>query len=752
MKKAIIQSFVLVLSVTFMLALSGCASNLPNAPSQTGDNKTLAQGGPAGMKTFGSWNEVSDFLRAANPSSGYSYGGGMGRNLMLPSMAMGEMKTAFDSSAPEPQSSSASSYSQTNVQVAGVDEADIVKNDGKYIYVVGNEYGYYGVGPFSFSDNRGKITIIDAYPASGMAKAGEVSFEGRASEMFVYKEKLVVFGSKYKQMSYPRVESAAICLHCIIPPYYSQDFAFMKVYDISNKASPALVKEIEVKGSYVSSRMIEGKVYGVFSDSASYVDPMPLYAVDGIAQKVAPADIAYFDYPDSNYNYNEFLSIDLDDLSRQETHRIVLMGYAQNLFVSQENMYVSFTKYDYYYPEWEVFSEVYGSYLPKEAVDRISAIDASNYSAWRQDRMKMAEISPYAQEIAERIGSGQREKLQNDYSKKLSALQEKRAREAEKTEIHKLSLSGFEAVGKGEVPGHVLNQFSMDEYDGHFRIATTIQQVWGMGSQTMPSSSGIYVLDKEMKTVGKVEGIAPGESIYSARFMGNRAYLVTFKKIDPFFTVDLTVPEEPRLLGKLKIPGYSDYLHPYDENYIIGVGKGAIASEEGDFSWYQGVKLSLFDVRDLENPREVAKFEIGDRGTDSYALSDHKAFLFDRQKNLLVIPITLAKLDRSKYANGTVPDWAYGDYVFQGAYVFKISPEEGFALRGTITHASQEELLKSGEYYWSSANVMRSLYMDDYLYTISDRYVKANDLPSLAAISSVQIGDMTDRSGQTYIK
>ncbi len=205
------------------------------------------------------------------------------------------------------------------------------------------------------------------------------------------------------------------------------------------------------------------------------------------------------------------------------------------------------------------------------------------------------------------------------------------------------------------------------------------------------STNNVYVLDQNLDIYGRLENLAPGEQIYSARFMGNRCYLVTFKKVDPLFVIDLTDPGQPEVLGELKITGYSDYLHPYDENHVIGIGKEAVAAEEGDFAWYQGVKISLFDVSDVANPKEIAKYEIGDRGTDSPVLNDHKAFLFDRSKNLLVLPVSVAEIDPSQYPGG-MPSWAYGEVVWQGAYVFDISLERGLELRGKITHCDGEEL------------------------------------------------------------
>jgi uncharacterized secreted protein with C-terminal beta-propeller domain len=184
----------------------------------------------------------------------------------------------------------------------------------------------------------------------------------------------------------------------------------------------------------------------------------------------------------------------------------------------------------------------------------------------------------------------------------------------------------------------------MDEHNGFFRIATTSGNNWGEGSQT---SNNIYILDETLNQVSKIENIAPGESIYAARFLGDRAYLVTFVQVDPLFTVDLSDPYNPRILGELKIPGYSEYLHPYDETHIIGIGKEVDPSIDADkvhtpgaiyYTAILGLKIALFDVSDIENPIEEAKIVIGDRGTDSPALYDHKAFLFDREKNSLSSP------------------------------------------------------------------------------------------------------------------
>jgi len=221
-----------------------------------------------------------------------------------------------------------------------------------------------------------------------------------------------------------------------------------------------------------------------------------------------------------------------------------------------------------------------------------------------------------------------------------------------------------------------------------------------------------------------LEKLEENESIYSARFLGDRLYLVTFRRIDPLFVIDLSEPTNPKVLGKLEMPGFSDYLHPYDETHIIGIGKDTKDNEWGGQS-LAGLKLALFDVSDVKNPKQVATYHIGGAGTDSEALSDHKAFLFDKDKNLLVIPvrevITQPYYD-SKYGY-------YRENVWQGAYVFGLTPSDGFTLKGKVKHTQEDEY--DYWYYTAPSAIRRALYMDDVLYTVSSTTIKANDLNNL---------------------
>jgi len=529
------------------------------------------------------------------------------------------------------EAAAATEYSTTNIQVEGVDEADIVKNDGKYIYVVSGK----------------KIVIVDAFPAENAKILSKIELSVYPIDIFINEDKLVVFGSTSGG--------------------YRSSGTFIKVYDISDRENPKIKRDIALDGTYFNSRMIGDYVYVIINQPVYYrVEEdikIPEMKIGAETKPVCDCDdIYYFDIPDRSYRMTIITSINTQNDNEEIESKTFLTGNTQNMYVSLNNIYLTHTT-NIYMPEVET---------------------------------------------------------------------------SEKTVVHKISIKDGEILygNEGKVPGHVLNQFSMDEFNGYFRIATTIGRVARSGGAT--STNNVYVLDNSLNTVGRLEDLAPGERIYSARFMGDRGYLVTFRKVDPLFVIDLADPFNPKVLGKLKIPGYSDYLHPYDENHIIGVGKETVAAEQGDFSWYQGIKLSLFDVTDVTMPKEVSKLEIGDRGTDSYVLRDHKAFLFSRSKNLLVIPIKLAEINEEQYPSGVPPN-THGQFVWQGAYVIDISLDRGLVVKGRVGHADEEGLLKSGYYYSSPYSVERSLYMDDVLYTISKKMIKMNDLDDLEEINKVEL-------------
>ncbi len=316
------------------------------------------------------------------------------------------------------------------------------------------------------------------------------------------------------------------------------------------------------------------------------------------------------------------------------------------------------------------------------------------------------------------------------------------------TNVYRFALNNgkVEYKDKGSVSGRIINQFAMDEHNNGFRIATT-------SDGTTTSNNNLYILNRNNlgETLGKIENIAPGEVIYSTRFVGNRAYMVTFKTTDPLFVIDTTDASNPKILGKLKIPGYSNYLHPFDENHLIGLGKEAVEDKNGSFAWYQGMKLALYDVSIVSNPVEVSSVEIGDRGTESEALHNHKAILFSKEKGFIAFPITIAQ----KPSNNTDTS-AYGEFIFQGAQVYNINIASGISLRGAISHYAEnaEEYLKSGSYWWNfPKDIKRILYIGDNFYTVSDGMIKASDINTVKEKNSIEL-EVTNQyqydDGQVY--
>jgi len=682
------------------------------------------------LKQFQSCDQIKSFLEENSGSTAY-YGMFSSAVMRDTAQNMGGMApTAAGAEKSESGSGDGSAdYSTTNIQVEGVDEPDIVKNDGKYIYTVSGD----------------QIFIIDAYPADGAILLSTINSTG-VSQIFVNADRLVVFGNNYSYGDEPVVQKIGISMPSYYPTYSQK--TYIHVYDISDRKDPRVVNEVSIDGYYSDARMIGDYVYLITSKGVSYEDgPVPLpmvYTESGSKPACGCTDLYYFDMPDYGYQFLTIASLNVKDDSVEPATKVIMSGYTGTIFVSQENIYLSYMKQISYWDQSERMLDAVKPILPADISSRITEVQSS---ASPRDE-KFQQIGEIIQEYYNSLSEDEKTSFMESLQDAAQAAYAEMQKEMQKTVIQKIGIQdgSIEYKGRGEVSGRLLNQFSMDESGGYLRVATTVDATWNWrsGEQSSPSVNNVYVLDSGMVVVGSLEDLAPGETIYSARFMGDRAYLVTFKRVDPLFVIGLSDPANPVLLGKLKIPGYSDYLHPYDENHLIGIGKEVDESIDADkvhedyavyYTAIKGVKLSLFDVTDVSNPQEIAKYVIGDRGTESQATYDHKAFLFDKEKNLLVIPIQLAEFkDNQKPEDG-----GYGEYTFQGAYVFTLDTENGFQLDGRITHADQETVDKSGYYWYSPYTIDRSLYIGENLYTISSGMVKANALSDLSELAAVKL-------------
>jgi len=207
--------------------------------------------------------------------------------------------------------------------------------------------------------------------------------------------------------------------------------------------------------------------------------------------------------------------------------------------------------------------------------------------------------------------------------------------------------------------------------------------------------------------------------------------LVTFQRLDPLFVIGLQDPHQPTVLGQLNVTGVSDYLQPYDETHLIGFGKSSTSVTWENAALFQGLKLSLFDVTDPSHPVDTSNFLAGDRGSDSPALTDHRSVLFDKSLKLLVIPVEITQAQP-----GTTSPWSYNPFVWQGAYVFNVTVQNGIVFRGGITHLATGQLPS-----WSNSSffVTRALYIGSVLYTISNNTVKMNSLSDLTELNTVSL-------------
>ncbi len=529
-------------------------------------------------------------------------------------------------------------YSGTNVQTAGIDEPDVVKTDGWYIYTV----------------SEGTVSIVLAYPPAEARLVSTITFENAyAYGLFVAGDRLVVLTTLYDYSAMPYGADAQAGAS-FAPVYYSSPRTAMMVYDISDVLHPALAANITMSGYSTGARMIGADIFLV-AQHYVYLDEadnlvLPAMWVDGTKHALAPTDIGYF--PDA-YNTSSVTTVAVVNLTKpaQATYTAILTGAGSQMYVSQSSIYLV----------------GYGT---------------SALGLWREW--------------------------------------------SDTSTVHRLYIyQGTVACAlTGEVAGHVLNQFAMDEFGGHFRIATTEWRSNG----TATTSNHLYVLNGTLDVVGQLDDMAPGETIQAVRFLGERAYVVTFRQVDPFFVIGLSDPTAPVVLGELKITGFSQYLHPISATHVIGIGVETSAPDPSGRVTREGFKVSLFDVADVAHPREVSKDVVEGLSVYSEAQWDHHAFLWIPSRDLLVLPLQVYE---GSWSSGQTTYW-------QGVYLWRVTADGGVVRVGSV---SQVGTVDSNSNYYGSwyYQVRRSLYIGDYLYTVSDTTVQANSLDTLALVRAVNI-------------
>jgi inhibitor of cysteine peptidase len=527
------------------------------------------------LTRFASEEEFRDYLSNSSWMTSYPLYMGLYR---LPE-ASGMAGIAIPQPAPAPPSR----ISETTVQVAGIDEPDIVKTDGIHIYFSPNSRFWVfpemvdgNIRPFS-----PEVWVIRAFPPSELLLRTKITKSG---EMLLVDNILVIFST------------GEIC-----------------GYDVSNPESPEEIWTIQLTEALVSARLHEGYIYFVTQSYVSSTAPLPLVPmrvkgenfVVGATEIYHPIDLVPVDAV--------YTAVVLDPRSGEIKKSLSFVGFSGTsvVYMSKGALYITYT----YYPSpvrvyYDFLKEKCGDLIPAEDMARINKIMGYDIS----DRAKLLELQTI---LSSRMGEIQ-ERTKDYFAE--------RKRELELTGIVKIGLDEFEIEAQGEVPGAPLNQFSLDEHEGYLRIATTIEPpLWMFGLGSAESANDVYVLDGSLKIVGSMKDLGKTERIYSVRFINDKGYVVTFRETDPFYVLDLSDPKEPKLSGELKIPGYSSYLHPISEDLILGIGK------EGD-----KVKISLFDVSSPSQPGEVDKYLLDESWSD--VLQTHHAFLLDREHEVFFLP------------------------------------------------------------------------------------------------------------------
>ncbi|MEM2074601.1 MAG: beta-propeller domain-containing protein [Zestosphaera sp.] len=675
-----------------------------------------------GLRSFNSYEELSQYLknvsnlnaltaRLSNPYTRYStYLRGVPNTLASATLTVTPAFEAFPSKDAS-QGSSTTSVSKTNVQVEGIDESDVVKTNGKVITVASGS----------------KVHVV------GIAEKrvlSTLSFDEYVTGLFLYEDELIVL-TESQGTPYPlRAEAECRCL--IVPPGISNITAY--VFSISDASKPALLGKVTITGSLLSSRLSGSYLY--------IVTNMPFSEPSVPLVNNAPVSLKSLVAVDRSPNsYTVIVALGLKDL-RYATYSFITGGGSW-LYMSRENLYVaqgrSYNVVEAYLSTLEAFMK----YLPGEVASKLS-------QTLREGRVEDGI------KVVETHLSG----LPEEDRKNLLALVTEEVNTKVKSEItafYVFSIDGLEVNLRGsfEVPGNLLDQFAMEEMGNYFIVATTsnnysVRVVYEpifryytlketQGPQTIeveecrggvcttrkvtvPASEGtpripseyteprllvsvysagetsnnVFTVElKSLQVAGSLRGLASGERIYSARLMKNVFFLVTFRQVDPLFAIDLSNPESPKVLGYLKIPGFSEYLHPLPKDRLLGIGM-----EDSK------LKISLFDVSDPTNMKEVASVKISPAWTP--ALHDHHAVTVHLDRSLLFIPVS-----------GYV--WSYTS----GGMLVVTYNNDYLAVKTLLQHE----------------NAVRSVYVGDELYTVSANLIRVFNIDSLEELGEILLAE-----------
>lgn len=611
---------------TFIQAISeGGSLNTSSQNEETPDD---------GYVSFDSAADFRAYIDTVSDASTYSVvteatGVGIDTSFAEVSEALGSADSALV------EKSTPSRVSETNVQVVGVDEPDIMKTNGTELFVTEEYPNYYSYSNRSYGDDESTTKIISAFPVEDLALQETIDAAG---QLLLVDDVLVVLSD-----------------------------TTIRAFDVSDSENPLELWEMEFDEDtyYETARTYDGQLYLITRTRIQYNEPCPISPLSIESQDVIVgcADIYHPEYPADIESTYTVLSIDLETGATDDAVAYVGSSSSSVFYMSQENIYLTQGYQDSQADMvFDFITEEVNDIVSDDIIRAMKQVNEYDIS----DEAKMIEYGRYLQQFQSTLSDDEQLELETEVQNRFDDYAEEHKREITTTGIVRIDREQLQIQATGSVPGTLLNQFSLDEFEGHLRVATTVSAgiYTSFAAGVTEPVNDLTILDSNLDEVSAIQGLAEEERIYAVRFMEDIAYMVTFKQVDPFFVFDLSDPKNPTQEGELKIPGYSSYLHPVDDDLVIGIGKDGA-----------NVKASLFDVSDASDPEEVSTYTLEEYSSE--ALYDHHAFLHDPEHEIFFIP---------------------GN---RGGYI--------------LSYANQELTLEKAV---ATRDAQRALFIDEYLYVV----------------------------------
>ncbi len=662
----------LLISTIFVFLSGGCNESQYSGGSEHGNPDPGGDG--RSMPAFSSDTELEYYIKlqftmSVLPLEAYKYDDITPTKVISPS-------TTNDSSEIEQISNMPGNgdFSWTTVQETGIDEADQIKTDGSFLYVTQNQ----------------KVAIVDITNAAIPIKINSIPVDGEVSSLYLYNNTLTILYSptdlESSTLDVEVPSSAQIGL-----PYWLTLNRKLGVLlmDVSTPTFPVLIKNIHIDGNLISSRLIDGNLH-IIQQFLPELPPLTLFYNDPDVDQ----QTAY------EKNIQNLVPMELDDLV---PHFFIFDNQGHEM-------------------EGGRLIDMDNSYHPEEpaggSITTITSLDLKSSTAPMTSIGIVADVHTiYTSNDSLYLAATQWLEEPGD----IGGTEFKR-----QTTIHKFNLKGefVQGVGSGSVPGRVVSRFSFGEYNQILHIATTTGEE---GGPHPTSSHHVYCLETTqdgLSTKGSLENLAQGQQLSSVRFLENSGFMATYENAEPFLLIDLSDETNPQLAGRLNVSGFQSTVHSFDENHILTMGKDTEISQEGAV-WPQGIQLSLFNIADLEAPMSIASESIGDRGTESEALSNYKAFTFWPEKNLLTLPVEL-------HQHFAPPEYPFVDgyHSFTGLYLFRLTLENNFELLGMLSTAIPSETVPD----WT-----RTLFINDYVLAVTKSKLLSANTEDMAGFFTLQL-------------